>query len=108
MSILWCIILKIKFLPKIEIYSQTLLSQTHLDPYKNSRYLGIRYVEVKIKTTDNSGCTHVTYSKWLSLLKKRERVYFQNVSLVYFFWNEIEQEASITYNDAYFLDVIWW
>lgn len=43
----------IKFLPKIEIYSQTLLSQTHLDPYKNSRYLGIRYVEV---TTENSGC----------------------------------------------------
>lgn len=23
---------------------------------KNSRYLGIRYVEVKIKTTENSGC----------------------------------------------------
>lgn len=53
---MYTVILKIKFLPKIEIYSQTLLSQTHLDPYKNSRYLGIRYVEVKIKTTENSGC----------------------------------------------------
>lgn len=69
MLILWCIILKIKFLPKIEIYSQTLLSQTHLDPYKNSRYLGIRYVEVKIKTTEKTVVvTYSKHAKWLSLL----------------------------------------